>query len=281
MMRRAPRMARVVRDARGFTVVEAVIALFLFGVIGMATLSLLFTQDRFHSRIEHTVNAEQSLRVAADLLSSEIRMSGPEDFIAASPDSVSVRFDVYQAVVCEVISAGQIAIFVYDSAPNPYVTTGAQGTAFKDPYDTSYETADAWVGGVSGSSGKSYCLAAGTPDTTLNLYRIVSGWPSAFAGATPQRGAIVRRYRQLTYRLAPSSLGNGYALYRGPQELVGPLHSSSSFSYVMDDGSVQTSVSGPSNLDDIRRVRFSLVAIDDDARFDVQRRLIMDIPLRN
>ena len=259
---------------------EAIISLFLFGVIGMATLSLLFTQDRFHTRIEHTVNAEQSLRVAADLMSSEIRMSGPEDFIAARPDSVSMRFDVYQAVVCEVISAGQVALFVYDSAPNPFVTTGIQGTAFKDPYDTTYKTADGWVGGVTGSSGKSACLAAGTPDTTTSLYRIVSGWPSGFGGATPQRGAIVRRYRQLTYRLAPSSLGNGHALYRGAQELVGPLHPSSSFSYVMDDGSVQTSVSGAS-LDGIRRVRFALVAIDDDARIDVQRRLILDVPLRN
>jgi len=270
---------RPLSDRDGFTVVEAVITLFMLGVLGAATLSLLLSQDRFHTRLDESVSAEQSIRVAADLASSEIRMSGPDDFIAASPDSVSVRFDVFQAVVCEVISAGQVAMFVYDSAPNPNVT-GTAGTAFKDPYDTGYEVSDGWTGGTTGVGGKSTCVANGAPDTTATLYRIVSGWPSAFGGDTPERGAIVRRYRALTYRFAPSSLGSGYALYRGTQELVGPLDSSSSFSYVMDDGTVQTSVSGAA-LDDIRQVRMAIVATDDDPRFDIQRRLIFDIPIRN
>ncbi len=271
------------RDQRGFTLVEAVITLILIGTIGSATISLLINQDRFYSRLDDSVVAEQSLRVAADLMSSEIRMSGvPGDIFVAVPESVTVAFDVYQGVVCSANAGGGWAyVFVYDSAPNPNVS-GTRGGAFKNPYETTYHySTPGWTGGVStGGAAYTTCRANGTPDTTMtSLYRTISGWPAGFAGDTPERGAIVRRYRELSYRFGPSSMGSGYALFRGPQELAGPFDARSSFSYVMDDGSVRTSVTG-TDLLDIVRVRVNAIAIDDDPRFDIERNLNLDIPLR-
>ncbi len=75
-------------------------------------------------------------------------------------------------------------------------------------------------------------------------------------------------------------MGAGAALYRGSEELVGPLAGRSSFSYVMDNGSMRTNVAA-ADLDRIRVVRLNAVAIDDDARFDIERTLTFDIPLRN
>lgn len=271
------------RSAGGFTIVEVMIALILVGVIGGATLSLLMSQDRYYSRLDDAVVAEQSLRASADLMGSEIRMSGvPGDILVAVPESVTVAFDVWQAVVCDITNPGigQIAMFVYDSAPNPNLTTGTWGMAYKDPYQSTYRYADGWNPGINASSGKATCTGNLAPDTTAtHLYRQVSGWPGQFAGDTPQRGAIVRRYRHLSYRFGPSGIGGGYALFRGPQELAGPFDPRSSFSYVMDDGTVQTSVA-VSDLDRIRRVRVNATAIDDDPRFDLQRDLVLDIPLR-
>lgn len=266
------------RAAAGFSLVEAMIAMVIVGLLGTAVVSLLMTQGRFYSRVDEEVAAQQSLRAAADLASAELRMSGPTDILAAEPESVTVRFDVFHAVVCEVTGANTVALFVYDSAPNPYVTSGWQGTAFSGPYVVPYEYADGWTGSTVPGA-KADCIAAGAPDTTASLYRYVTGWLGAFSDVPP-RGSIVRRYRPFTYEFAPSAIANGMALYRGPQELVGPLDASSVFAYVMDDGTVQASVAA-GDLDRIRAVRINAVAVDDDPRFDLQRSLRLDVPLRN
>ncbi len=257
------------------------IALVVTGIVMTAFLSLLRAQDRFYSRLDEGVAAQQNLRAAADLVSSEVRMSGPGDVMAAVPDSVSVRFDVYHAVVCAVTGSNTVALFVYDSAPNPNVTTGLVGTAWSGPYQSTYEYADGWTGSsATSAAAKTECVNNGTPDVTPSaLYRSMSGWTGTFT-AVPPRGSIVRRYRRLTYRFAPSGMSGGFALYRGTQELVGPLDPRSAFSYVMADGSVRNTVS-PSDLDNIRVVRLNAIAVDDDPRFDLQRNLIFDIPLRD
>lgn len=270
-----------VRNERGFTVVEAVITLFMIGAIGATTLSLLTSQDRFYGRLDDAVIAEQSLRAIADLTSSEIRMSVPEDIFVAVPESVTFALDVYQGVVCDVnAGAGQAYVFVYDTVPNPNVS-GPIGFAYKDPYVTTYRVARGWTAGTSlGGSAQTICQNARAPTgAPAYSYRTVSGWPSGFAGDTPERGAIVRKFRELSYRFGPSSMGSDYALFRGPQELAGPFDPTSSFSYVMDDGSIQTTVA-TSDLDRIRRVRVNAIAIDDDPRFDLQRVFDLEIPLR-
>ncbi len=267
---------------RGFTLVEALVVLIMIGIIGSAFVSLMMVQDRFYSRMDEGILAEQNLRAAADLVSSELRMGGADDVLAAQADSVSIRFDVFRAVVCEVSGGNSVQLFVYDSAPNPTLPANFVGTAYIQPYTTTYEHADGWTGtGSASASAKATCIANGAPDTTpASLYRDMSGWNGNFPSGVPARGSIVRRYRRLTYRFAPSALGAGYALFRGAQELVGPLDSLSAFQYVMDDGSVRNSVV-PADLGRIRTVRLNATAVDDDPRFDVQRILRFDIPLRN
>ena len=48
----------------------------------------------------------------------------------------------------------------------------------------------------------------------------------------------------------------------------------------MVDSTVQTSVAF-ADLPDIRIIRLNATAIDDDPRFDLQRTLLFDMPLRN
>ena len=262
--------------SRGFTLVEIMIGLILAGAIGMAALRLLQTQDRFYSHLNHGVNAEQSLRAAADVVSSELRMSVPTDLMAATADSVSIRFDVSQAVVCGT-TGGTAQIFVYDSVSNANLSTSL-GTAWSGPYSSTYQYNDGWTGSSSQGMGpKTTCTANGTPNIAgTALYRSVTGWSST----VPPRGSIVRRYRQLTYRIAPSTMGNGSALWRGQQEFVGPVDPTSSFAYVMDDGTVQTSVT-PGDFSRVVAVRMNLLAVDDDPRLDLTRALQFDIPFRN
>lgn len=268
------------QGSAGFTLVEIMIGLIVAGVIGMATVRLLQTQDRFYSHLNHGVNAEQSVRAAADIVSAELRMSVPTDLLAATPESVSVRFDVFQAVVCG-LSGNTAHIFVYDSAPNPNVNSTLVGTAWSGPYQSTWEYGDGWTGSSSQGMGpKTVCTTNGTPNIPgTGPYRSVTGWTPTFSGEPP-RGSIVRRYRQLTYRFAPSVMSNGSALWRGPQELVGPVAAASGFAYVMDDGTVQATVA-TSDFDRVVAVRLNLLAIDDDPRLDLTRSLRFEIPFRN
>lgn len=274
--------SRPLGDTRGFTVVESVISLAVATIVGGAFLSLMMSQDRFYSSVDDGVAAQQNLRAAADIVSSEIRMSGPDDMLAAQSDSVSVRFDVFQAVVCAVTASNTVALMVYDSTPNPNIVGGLVGTAYARPYQTLYDYADGWSGASTAATGaKTTCTANGAPSTAPNpMYRYVTGWSGNFAGGVPPRGSIVRQYRQLTYRFAPSGMGRGTALYRGNQELIAPLDPASSFSYIMANGSVQTSVV-PASLPNVRVVRINAIAVDDDPRFTLQRSLTFDVPLRN
>lgn len=266
----------------GFSIVESLIGLAVATVIGSAFLSLIMAQDRFYGRLDSGVGAQQNLRAAADLVSTEVRMAGPDDMLAAQSDSVSLRFDVYHAVVCDVTGGNTVAIIVYDSAPNPNISTGLTGTAYSQPYQTTYEYADGWMGSSTAATGaKTTCTGNGAPTTfASSAYRYVSGWTGNFTSGVPPRGATVRRYRQLTYRFAPSGMGSGTALYRGSQELISPLDVTSSISYQMADGTVRTNVV-LADLPDIRVVKLNVVATDDDPRFDLQRTVTLDIPLRN
>ncbi len=61
---------------------------------------------------------------------------------------------------------------------------------------------------------------------------------------------------------------------------MGPLDPNSAFQYVMMDGSIRNSVL-PSDFAEVRVVRLNAIAIDEDPRFDLQRLLNLEIPLRN
>ncbi len=106
------------------------------------------------------------------------------------------------------------------------------------------------------------------------------GWQAEY-GNVPDRGSFVRAYQLLTYRFAPSVFGSGTALWRGPQELVGPFAEDAAFSYVMADGSVSSTVTG-AKLGEVLAIRVTATAIDDgDDRFEFAQDYEYDVELRN
>lgn len=269
----------------GFTLIEALIALVISGLLASALISLLIGQSRFYERTDDAIYAEQSLRATFDLMSSELRMASGADLVAAEGDSVRVRFDVARAVVCDSVDADEAALFVYETISSANLPESFVGTAYSGPWESDYAYADGWTGSVSetGSGPKAVCTAAGSPTTGPDdLYLAITGWSGTFEGGVPERGSVVRRYRALTYRFGASSFfASRTALWRGSQELVGPFEDGAAFSYVMDDGSIESAVSG-SDLEDVTAVRVTATAIGDGAnRFGVSRSIEFDIPFRN
>ena len=292
-IRRPARRERARRPApsrpepgRGFTLVEVLIALAVAGVLAAGILTLLLGQNRFYEHSDDSIYAQQTLRAAMDLASSELRMVSPTDLLAAEADSVSARFDLVRMVVCDTLASDAAYLFVYDTVDNANLPAAFRGTAASGPYDSTFVYADGWTGSVTApsSTAKTTCVSNGAPDTTANaLYREVTGIKSQFTTATDTlvRGALVRRYGRLTYRFAPSTLGGDLALWRNQQELVSPFETGARFRYVMRNGSVQNSVSA-ANLANVRAVRIEATALGEDTnRYGVQRPITYDIQLRN
>jgi prepilin-type N-terminal cleavage/methylation domain-containing protein len=269
----------------GFTLVEALVALVISGLLASAMLSLMLGQSRFYERTDDQIWAEQSNRATFDLVSSELRMASAGDLLAAESDSVAVRFDIMRAIVCDSTAADAATLMVYDTVAAWGLDGGFTGTAYSDPYDDDFEYADAFLPSTvsTGSGPKATCVANGSPTSPPdNSFAELSGWSGRFTNGVPDRGGMVRFYSRLAYHFAPSSFFQSRtALWRGAQELVGPFESGASFSYLLDDGSVRSNVSA-ANFDRVVAVRVTATAVGDGAnRYDVQRELEFDIPFRN
>jgi prepilin-type N-terminal cleavage/methylation domain-containing protein len=273
-----------VPDESGFTLVEALIALVISGVLASALVSLLIGQSRFYERTDDQIYAEQSLRASMDMVATELRMGSPSDLISAEADSVTLRFDVMRAIVCDTTGADAVTAFVFDPLDNANVTGGLPGTAVSGPYEESFAYADAWLPteASTGSGPRASCVATGAPAGLPDAsYAELTGWNSGI-GARPEPGSLVRIYGNLEYSFAPSTFfSTRTALWRGNQELIGPFDNEAGFSYVMADGTVQTSVSS-GDFADVRAIRLTAIALGDGAnRYDVQRPIQLDIPFRN
>lgn len=276
----------------GFTLVEMLVALVVAGLLAAAVLTLLLRQNSFYGKNDDTIYAEQSMRGTAELMASELRMASPgtsstnTDFLLASTDTVEVRYDVSRGVVCGTNGGSIIYVYVYDE-PTTVNLPGTRGVAVSAPdsstfhYDAAF---DPTVSKAVNSSSLSYttCVAnnGGVPQSAdLGRYRSID-WSGSTLGV-PTEGSVVRIYGSLTYSFAPSSFSSGTALWRNNQELVAPFASGAKFAYVMQDGSVQNSVSLAS-APSIRRIRIEAQATGSGSnRYDVSRSLSFDIPLRN
>ncbi|MDP2471090.1 MAG: prepilin-type N-terminal cleavage/methylation domain-containing protein [Candidatus Palauibacterales bacterium] len=277
-------MKRIKSEA-GFTIVEALITLVISGLLASAMLSLLLGQSRFYEHTDDQIWAEQSNRATFDIVSSELRMASATDLLAAESDSVAVRFDIMRAIVCDTTATDEATLMVYDTVAAWGLDGGFLGTAYSDPYEEDFEYADAFLPSTvsTGSGPKATCVANGSPSSNPdNSYAQLSGWGGNFTSGVPDPGAMVRFYSRLSYHFAPSSFfSSRTALWRGSQELVGPYENDAAFSYLMDDGSVQSSVSS-ANFDQVVAIRVTATAIGDGAnRYDVERDLQFDIPFRN
>ena len=263
--------------SRGFTLVEVLITVVVAGILGGALMSLVIGQQRFYARSDNHVLAQQNIRAAVDLMAAELRMASPEDIVIAGSDSVTIRFDVVRGVVCGG-GSGSTHVYAYDSVGNANLPGGIIGTAYSEPYDSAFVYADGFTGTVTGSSSASetLCQANGAPTTApSSAFRLVSGWTT-----TPPRGSLVRWYGTLTYTFAASATDPGQqAIWRNGQELVTPFEAGAQFWYVMQDGSVQGSVSA-GNLADIREIRIGATATG-QGPFQARRAVVYDIPLRN
>ncbi len=287
-MNRSPKRVNIrqlVRNEGGFTLVEALVALTISGILASSLISLLVGQSRFYDRTDDQLNAEQVVQATFDLVSAEVRMASAQDLLVAAADSVTFRFDVLRGLVCDSTAADEAAVYVYDRTTNAGLTGSFAGVAVSGPYEETFEYADSWnpAPTATGSGPKATCTASGVPGTAPDSdYLRITGWTAALTGDVPERGALMRGYGSLTYKFAASTFfTNNTALWRGTQELVGPFDNGAAFSYVMSDASVRASVAG-SSLDSVVAVRMTATAVGEGSNpHNISRPVTFDVPFRN
>lgn len=268
--------------APGFTLVEMLVALVVAGVLAGGVMSLLLRQNSFYGQNDDAIYAEQTVRGTAELVASELRMASPSDILYAGSDSIAVRFDAMRAVVCG-NNGSTVYAYAYDIPSGVNLPSG-RGTAFSAPSESGFHYYDFDGTGTPATSttAAAYTTCVSANDSTaqsadLSRYRSIS-WG---AGTMPADGSVLRVYGTLAYSFGSSSFTSGTALRRNGQELVAPFASGAAFKYVMQNGSVNNSVSSGSYAN-VRRIRISASAIGSGSnRYDVSRDLSFDIPIRN
>lgn len=271
----------------GFTLTELLVTLTIVGVLGAATVGMLVRQNGFYTRTGDLQYANQSVRGTADLVASELRAVSGEDILHSRSDSLRVRYDVRQALVCRT-SGSTVDFFVFGGSGNTNLPAG-RGTAYREPFAAQYEeddAFDAYAASNPHSDAEDNCIAAGAPDDApSDRYRRVD-WSGASTTA-PTQGSYLRVYGFLSYHFDPSGFGNGSALWRNGDELVGPLAPNGvEFTYRVCPPS--SSCSWKSNVTDnsekrsIERLRVRATAVGEgNNRYDVEHELWLEVPLRN
>lgn len=132
----------LIRDRRGFTLVELLIVTALLGIFMAAVLGLVRTTQRHTYTSDEVVEVQQNLRVALDSLSRDLRLGGlgvaDDAFITEAPPQLSCT-DTNNDGDCLDAGEAEVLRFQTLSATGKVARLGGSGfTTGVDP--TAYET---------------------------------------------------------------------------------------------------------------------------------------------
>ncbi len=178
--------------ARGFTVLELVLALGLFAVVMTAVSRVLLSQKRLYRELGQRADLSDNLRTVGDVLAAELwgLDAGDGDILAFGPDSITIRAQRAFALACSVVGGALVL--------NREMTFGVRGVAVGDSL-LIYADSE-WRPGLAISVGSTSC-----PDSAQ---------------------IPVRAYEVVTYRSYRASDGAYYIGVRdagGLQPVAGPL----------------------------------------------------------
>jgi prepilin-type N-terminal cleavage/methylation domain-containing protein len=221
---------------RGFTLIEILVALILFGIVSVAIYQTLVTHQRTFLAQTQRIDLQQNIRAAATILPGEFRTldAGDSDITAMSATAITMRAIRKLGFICiPPVLGGGLGNISFTIRAQPYFGTPG-GFANNDSVLVYYEgnpssrLDDGWVK----AQLKSAPSAATCPDSVTTH----PGWtltmaPQWLTGQTNVAGAItngspVYGFQTVTYGLYYS--GGKYYVGdsisgQGWQALIGPL----------------------------------------------------------
>ena len=142
---------------RGFTLVEALLAIVLLAIVGQSILRLLTATQRLFRTQNEQAALQAALRAGAALVPAELRELGPGDLVSMAPDQIVYRATRSTAVACAVTPASvtlpRELVYGYRSA-----SAGRDSLLLFVEHDPSRSADDSWAAlPVTGPAGTGSC----------------------------------------------------------------------------------------------------------------------------
>ncbi len=277
-------------DRRGFTLVEALVAMLLSSVVVILVASVFLVQNRFYADTVARTALHENVRGAGTFVTSELKSVAAGGIVEARSDSVVFRYPLVVGGVCDVQSPRTYLHF-------PLEGEGVDGNEV-DGYAVRNGSTGEWtytsaswssIYQSSGGSAAGQCEAQGadTVGARADFYRLDG------LSATPAvaLGDLVMLYGERVFKVAASTLDpSSFAVYTGSAgetltELATGLSPASAFQYLREgQTSYQDQVTGAANLAGIERIRLYLEGISppsDPARDSLTFDLTLTVAMKN
>jgi prepilin-type N-terminal cleavage/methylation domain-containing protein len=209
---------------RGLTLIELLITLIVFGILGTALSRLMISNSRFVGRQEALLEARQTARAAMHVIATELRMVSDGGLRAASAESVTVRIPYVFGVLCR---NDRAAIMPADSVVFASAVTGGIGYRLTS-------------GAYAFDTGVTMTLGGTSADCTADSIRPVQPGQHVTmsrAGIAPV-GTVFYMFQLVTYKFAASAqLPGRVGLWRrvgsgADEEILSPFASTARFAFL-------------------------------------------------
>ncbi|HUR00893.1 MAG TPA: type II secretion system protein [Gemmatimonadaceae bacterium] len=258
----------ITRARQGFTLVELLVGIVVFAIIGALFTRMLTTQGRFYDRQGQGNAARNVSRASLNRVVSDFRMiEATGGVVAATPTSLTIRIPFAIGVVCaSAAGATHISILPVDSMS--YAKAGYYGYAWRNFQNGTYSYVENPSTEVPGNA----AVCTGVNITTIPGGKVVQVTPVVPGGAG--LGTPVFLYARVRYEFKASTAVPGkIGLYRtqilpgggeSSEELVAPFASTASWKFFTVNGGSVAQAAAPGNLADIRGLELHLDGISEN-----------------
>jgi prepilin-type N-terminal cleavage/methylation domain-containing protein len=262
------------RLRRGFTLVELLVTVVLFGIIGAALTKLLTTQGRFYDKMGMMHAARNVSRGSLNRVVTDFRMiEATGGVISASSSAITVRIPFAIGVVCTGNGGWtHISMLPVDSVM--YNSPGFYGYAWRSPTTSAYtyqDNASSNSGSIAVCDGVNITTVppAGQPAANGLVVRLQPALPAAATLGTP-----VFLYRKIRYEFKNSTAVPGkLGLFRtvilqgggeSSEEIVAPFAATSGFKFFVVGNSTTAQAAPPAALSDMRGIELHLDGVSEN-----------------
>lgn len=263
MRANAPKARRL---RRGFSLVELLVGMVIFGIIGAALTKLLTTQGRFFDKVAGAHAARNVSRGSLNRVVSDFRMiEATGGVIAASPTSITIRVPFAIGVVCATQGGTtHLSMLPVDSVM--YIAEGFYGYAWRNPNNGAY----AYVEPATQATGV-VAVCTGMNITTIPPAGQANGLVVGIQPVVPigaSLGTPVFFYRRVRYEFkastaVPGKLGMYRAVIRQngsveEEEIVAPFAATAGFRFFVVGNSTTPQANVPGQLSTLRGIELNL-----------------------
>jgi len=250
------------RGRRGFTLVELLVGIVIFAIIGALMTKLITVQGRFFDRQGMSNAARNVSRASLNRVVSDFRMiEASGGVVAASPTSLTIRVPFSIGVMCRNANGGTV-LSLLPADSTMYANAGYYGYAWRNFTNGVYAYVEA---------GSSRDVANPNDCTAVNITMVPGGRTVLVKPPLPAQaglGTPVFLISRVRYEFKASALIPGkVGLWRtvinqngseAAEELVAPFANTSHWEFFTLQGGTVPQANVPANLADLRGLELHL-----------------------